>query len=74
MTHAILSLRPNAVSVKPSDANPKLVEVQFVSNGLTMTVDLPRADFEMLIAKWADLKRNEEMKDDRTIGLFRRLT
>jgi hypothetical protein len=74
MTRAALSLRPTAVSIRLSDSNPKIVEAQFLSNGLSVTVDVPRNDFEMLVAKWADLLRNEELKDTHQIGLFRRLT
>lgn len=72
MSHAILSLRPTAVSVRLSDSNPKVVEVQFISNGLHMTIDMPRIDFDVIVAKWADLCRNEGRAVDPQIGLFRR--
>jgi hypothetical protein len=72
MTHAVLSLRPSAVSVRLSEDNPKIVELQFISNGLSMTIDVPRTEFEVLTAKWSDLTRREEAREDKQLGLFRR--
>ena len=74
MTQAALSIRPRAVSVRLSDNNPKIVEIHFISDGLSMMIDVPRNDFEMLIAKWDDLRTREhrENNNQHQLGLFRR--
>lgn len=73
MNHVALTLRPSAASVRLSDTNPKLVELEILSQGLSLTIDMPRIDFEVIVAKWADLCRNEgRFVDSPQIGLFRR--
>ena len=45
MTHLNLSIRPHAATVRLAEDQFKLVELTFLSEGLTMKVDLPLSDF-----------------------------
>ena len=72
MTHVHLSIRPHAATVKLAEDQFKLVELTFLSEGLTMKVDLPLTDFETIVAKWADLQRQRSLTNEQKVGLFRR--
>ena len=77
MTHSVLSIRPTGVTVKLAADNPKIVEVTFSSPGLSLTLDMPRMDFETVVAKWESLCRREEQINMSQpppidIGLFKR--
>jgi len=74
MTHVHLSIRPHAATVKLAEDQFKLVELTFLSEGLTMKVDLPLTDFETIVAKWNDLQRQRNTNNDNKVGLFRRVT
>ena len=76
MTHSVLSIRPTGVTVKLAADNPKIVEVQFSSPGHSLTIDMPRMDFETIVAKWEGLCRREEQMNLHPpaidLGLFKR--
>ena len=72
MTHLNLSIRPHAATVRLAEDQFKLVELTFLSEGLTMKVDLPLTDFETIVAKWADLQRQRSLNNEQKVGLFRR--
>jgi hypothetical protein len=76
MTHSVLSIRPTGVTVKLAADNPKIVEVQFSSPGLSLTLDMPRIDFETVVAKWDTLCRRDEQRTFPPpaidLGLFKR--
>lgn len=74
MTHLNLSIRPHAATVRLAEDHFKIVELTFLSEGLTMKVDLPMTDFETVVAKWNDLQRQRNTTSDNKVGLFRRVT
>ena len=74
MTHLNLSIRPHAATVRLAEDQFKLVELTFLSEGLTMKVDLPLTDFETIVAKWADLQQQKKRNNEQKVGLFRRTT